>query len=274
MKKSRIYLFIVLLFVFAANICAATVDTVLVKSNSMNKKVQVVVIAPDGTKNKEVSYPVVYLLHGYSGNAKSWLEFKNELPQIAQQYKMIIVCPDAKNSWYWDSPKKPSYRYETFVGDELLNFVDSHYPTIKDRKGRAITGLSMGGHGALWLACRHKDKFGAVGSTSGGVDIRPFGKNNWEIKSLLGDYETDNKLWEDHTAISQISKISQGDLAIIIDCGVDDFFLEVNKNLHQCLLDRKIDHDFILRPGQHNGKYWNNSIDYQLLFFHKFFQNK
>lgn len=272
MKKNKLYLSIVLLFALVVNSSAAIVDTLLVKSTSMNKMIQVVVIKPNAPKGKKISYPVVYLLHGYSGNAKSWLEFKKNLPQIAEQYKMMIVCPDAKNSWYWDSPQNPSYCYETFVGGELVKFIDSTYPTIKNRKGRAITGLSMGGHGAIWLACRHKDVYGAVGSTSGGVDIRPYGKNNWEIKSLLGDYETNQKIWEEHTAIVQTDKISNGDLAIIVDCGVDDFFLEVNKTLHQRLLDRKIEHDFILRPGAHNGKYWNNSIDYQLLFFHKFFQ--
>lgn len=186
---------------------------------------------------------------------------------------MIIVCPDGMNSWYWDSPEVPTSRYETFVGSELVSYVDSHFPTIKDRKGRAITGLSMGGHGALWLACRHKEIFGAMGSTSGGVDIRPF-NTNWGIKILLGDYDTHKQIWEDHTAITQVDKIANGDLAIIIDCGVDDFFLEVNKSLHQYLLDRKIDHDFIIRPGMHNWAYWNNSMDYQLMFFDKFFNKK
>ena len=65
--------------------------------------------------------------------------------------------------------------------------------------------------------------------------------------------------------------LNDGDLAIIIDCGVDDFFLEVNRRTHQALLTRNIKHDYIERPGGHNHAYWNNSIDYQLLFFHKYF---
>ena len=72
--------------------------------------------------------------------------------------------------------------------------------------------------------------------------------------------------------INQIDKIENGDLAIIVDCGEDDFFLNVNKDLHNRLLERKIDHDFITRPGGHTGQYWNNSIDYQILFFDKFFK--
>ena len=129
----------------------------------------------------------------------------------------------------------------------------------------------MGGHGALWLAIRHKDVFGAGGSTSGGVDIRPFPKN-WEMSKQLGEYETDSALWDQHTVITQIDKITDGDLALIIDCGEKDFFLEGNKALHKVLLEKNISHDFITRPGAHNGQYWNNSIDYQILFFDKFFK--
>ena len=140
-----------------------------------------------------------------------------------------------------------------------------------DRKGRAITGLSMGGHGAMWNAIRHKDTFGASGSTSGGMDIRPFPKN-WDMSKQLGEYESNKEVWDNHTVINQIDKIENGDLAIIVDCGEGDFFLNVNKDLHNRLLEKKIDHDFITRPGGHTGQYWNNSIDYQILFFDKFFK--
>ena len=184
---------------------------------------------------------------------------------------IIFVCPDGKNSWYWDSPKNQAYRYETFVASELVKHTDKNYATIPEKKGRAITGLSMGGHGALWLAIRHKEIFGAGGSTSGGVDIRPFPKN-WEMNKQLGDYESDKTLWDQHTVITQVDKIKDGDLALIIDCGESDFFLEVNKELHKVLLEKNISHDFITRPGGHNGQYWNNSIDYQILFFDKFFK--
>ena len=85
-------------------------------------------------------------------------------PEIADEKGIIFVCPDGKDSWYWDSPKNPAYRYETFVSSELVNYIDRNYKTIADRKGRAITGLSMGGHGAMWLGIRHKDVFGAAGS--------------------------------------------------------------------------------------------------------------
>ena len=61
-------------------------------------------------------------------------------------------------------------------------------------------------------------------------------------------------------------------LRIIFDCGYDDFFFEVNQAFHQKLLERGVMHDFIVRPGAHTGEYWSNSIDYQILFFLKFFR--
>lgn len=249
---------------------AARVDTVLVKSPSMKKDVKVVYVVPDKAL-AEAACPVVYLLHGYGGNARSWVELKPELLQIADEKGIIFVCPDGKNSWYWDSPQDPAYRYETFISSELVNYTDANYATIPERKARAISGLSMGGHGALWNAIRHKDMFGAAGSMSGGVDIRPFPKN-WEMSRQLGEMAGNEAVWEAHTVVNQLDKIANGDLALIIDCGEADFFIDVNKDLHQRLLDRKIDHDFITRPGGHSGTYWNNSIDYHILFFDKFFK--
>lgn len=266
MKKLSL-LFFLYLFISIA-IHGATVDTVEVYSRAMNKKVQVVVISPE---KKNMPGSVIYLLHGYSGDAKNWLRIKPDLPEIADRHNLVFVCPDGKNSWYWDSPKDPAYRYETFVSKELVNYIDTNYSTKGDRTARAITGLSMGGHGALWVAFHHTETFGAAGSTSGGVDIRPFPKN-WEMSKQLGTLEDNRQIWETHTVINQIDKIKNGDLALIIDCGYSDFFFDVNNDFHQKLLDKGIDHDYLLRPGGHNNEYWNNSIDYQILFFLKYFQ--
>lgn len=271
--KKNILAILLLLFV-AMGVQAARVDTVMVRSEAMNTEVKVVYVVPDkATGNCGQACPVIYLLHGHGGNAKSWITIKPELPRIADEKGIIFVCPDGKNSWYWDSPLNPAYRYETFVSDELVKYTDTHYATEADRQGRAIAGLSMGGHGALWNAIRHKDVFGAAGSTSGGVDIRPF-PQNWDMSKQLGEFVANRKRWDEHTVITQIDKIQNGDLAIIVDCGEGDFFLEVNKALHQKLLERGIDHDFITRPGAHNIVYWNNSIDYQILFFEKFFSRQ
>lgn len=270
MSKTTLILIALLL---AVNAQAGRVDTVFVHSAAMNKDIRTVIVSPTQTrKNKDVHYPVVYLLHGAGANSKYYLErVKPTLPQVADEMGMIFVTPDALNSWYIDSPKNPALRYETFTSAELVHYVDSLYPTIPQREGRATLGLSMGGHGALYLAFRHKDVYGACGSMSGGVDFRPF-PMNWEIRRSLGEMANNRKLWDANVVVNQIGRISNGDLAIMIDCGEGDFFLEVNKSLHERLLGRGIDHDFITRPGAHNPHYWQNAIDYQLFFLHRYFE--
>jgi S-formylglutathione hydrolase FrmB len=265
----RIFILILACWTFAS-IDAAVIDTIQVYSKSMQKNIPVVVIKPDNyTTVNEL--PVVYLLHGYSGNHLDWIKKSKGFDKVVDQYNLIVVCPDGGfNSWYWNSPVDPKSQYETFVSDELVKSIDAKYSTIKDRTGRAISGLSMGGHGALYLAFKHQDIFGAAGSMSGGVDIRPF-PNNWDMAKQLGTFAEQPERWEKNTVINMLNLLTPNSLAIIIDCGTDDFFFKVNENLHQQLLYRNIPHDYITRPGAHTWPYWTNSVKYQLLFFKNYF---
>lgn len=256
-------------FITFYNAEAAIVDTLQIKSEKMNRFIETVVIIPD--QAAKIPCPTLYLLHGHGGNAKTWINIKPELPEMADRDGIIVVCPDGEQSWYWDSPIRKESQFETFVSQELVRYIDAKYNTVKLRQGRAITGLSMGGHGGLWLSIRHKDIFGAGGSTSGGVDIRPF-PNNWNMKKQLGEMKENQEVWDNHTVITQLDRLKNGDLALIVDCGTEDFFFEVNRQLHEELLKRGIAHDYIVRPGAHNQTYWNNSVEYQWLFFHRFFE--
>jgi S-formylglutathione hydrolase FrmB len=249
---------------------AAVVDTVVTYSSSMKKNIKAVVITPDNYASAK-ELPVVYLLHGYSGNYADWITKAKGFEKNADLHQMIIVCPDGNNSWYWDSPLDDKYKYETYVSDELVRWIDSKYKTIKDRKGRAITGLSMGGHGGLYLAFKHQDVFGAAGSMSGGVDIRPF-PNNWDMAARLGKYSERPENWEKNTVANMLHLLTPNALSLIIDCGTEDFFFKVNEKLHEQLQLRNIPHDFIARPGAHNWPYWTNAINYQMLFLSTYFK--
>ena len=273
-KHCTFLFFILLFFTSCLLINAQQVDTISVHSDKMGIDVKNILILPKDYKaDSDKKYPVIYLLHGYGGNHTTWLKgVKNNLPDLATLYQFIIVCPDGKNSWYFNSPTNPKSQYDNYVSHDLVNYVDSLYNTISSPKGRAITGLSMGGHGALWLTIQHPDIFGAAGSTSGGVDIRPFPKN-WEIPNSLGSYIGNEDMWNSHTVIENIQILKDKNTPLIIDCGQSDFFLEVNENLHKKLLGLKMLHTYITSPGEHNSKYWNKSIDRQLKFFSDFFES-
>lgn len=272
MKKTLVIASLVFTILCSAS-RAAIVDTVSVYSTVMKKNLKAVVIRPDNY-NAAQELPVVYLLHGYSGNHANWITKAVGFQKAADTHNMIIVCPDGGfSSWYWDSPVDPQSQYETYVAKELTSWVDGHYKTIKNKNGRAITGLSMGGHGALYLALKHQDIFGAAGSMSGGVDIRPF-PDNWDMARRLGTYAEQPERWEKNTVFNMLHLLTPKSLALIIDCGTEDFFFKVNENLHQELLYRNIPHDYLTRPGGHNWPYWTNAVQYQLLFMSNFFGRK
>ncbi len=269
--RHRILLFLFLSIATASH--AGKVDTLRIYSPSMQKEIPCLVITPDDYTVLEGPYPVLYLLHGWSGNYSGWLKDAPQLQKQADNYRMIIVCPDGGyDSWYFDSPVDSSVRYETHITKEVIPWIDGHYFTRKEPAGRAIAGLSMGGHGAVFLAARHPELFGAAGSMAGGLDLRPFRKNNWNLEGRLGKPETNWENWEQYSVVNLIPEISKTRLQLIIDCGTADFFLDVNREMHQELLKAGFPHDYTERPGAHNGAYWGSAVDFQIVYFDKFFR--
>jgi S-formylglutathione hydrolase FrmB len=272
MLIKKTFLSLVLLIAIISR--AATVDTVSIYSNAMHKAFKCVVIKPDSYKKKKNQFPVVYLLHGYAGNYTDWIKKVPGIKKAADQLQLLIVCPDGGySSWYFDSPIDSSMKYETYIGLEVPVYIDAHYRTIQNRTARATTGLSMGGHGAMFLSFRHADIFGACGSMSGGVDLND-SRNKFDIIKRLGDTILKADNWKKYSVLNVIENRPKESLAIIFDCGMDDFFYPGNKKLHEKMLQLKIPHDYIERPGQHDWDYWSNSVEYQLLFFRKYFDRK
>lgn len=270
MIRNIVFAVAFLVFVNAAR--GATVDTVEIYSETMRKSYKCVVIQPDRNVQGNKRYPVVYLLHGHGGWYANWLIRVPALKDYADQYQVMIVCPDGGyNSWYLDSPVDTAVKFETYVAREVVTFIDTRYPTVRDRKGRAITGLSMGGHGGLFLGLRHADTFGACGSMSGGVDLQPF-KKSWQLAEKVGDTINHAENWKNFSVINLIESYPKDSLAIIIDCGTEDFFYPANRELHEKMLRLKIPHDFIIRPGKHNWDYWRNAVGFQFMFFKNYFE--
>ncbi len=252
---------------------AAKVDTVAVASQGyLESPMRVAVITPESAR-PDAGYRSVYLLNGYGGGHRAWLKTQPRLPELADLYGMVIVMPDGRDSWYWDSPVDKGMQMESFITKVLVPYVNDNYDVDRRASHRAVTGLSMGGHGALWLSMRHPDIFGNAGSMSGGVDIRPFPKS-WKMAKRLGDKESNPELWERMTVINLVDSLKPGSLNITFDCGRDDFFAKVNNELHRRLDEAGIAHDYTVRPGAHTHKYWGNSILYHLLFFNEAFNAK
>lgn len=247
----------------------AKVDTVSVATTNLATPGKAVVVTPDAAATGK-KFPTVYILHGFGGKYSDWIKKRADLPELADQYGMVLVMPDGRDSWYWNSLNDPQMQMESFFTDDLVPYIDANYPTLAEPAKRAITGLSMGGHGSMWLAMRHPDIWGNAGSMSGGVDILPF-PDRWAMIRALGTKDENPTAWKEHSVLNLVPWVKPGELNIIFDCGQDDFFHDVNENLHHELDTYKIPHEYTVRPGNHSWGYWKNSILHHLLYFNEKF---
>lgn len=252
------------------------VRRLVIPSAAMQKVFNAYVILPEDyyLDSTPLSFPVVYLLHGYGGDFANWYDKVGVLVDYASRYNMIIVTPEGGlNSWYLDSPKDSLSRFAHYVGQEVPAYVESHFRIDSRVNKRAIAGLSMGGHGALSIALAHPGWYGAAGSMSGVVDLRPF-SDRWEIARHLGapvaNADSLSDPWHTYSVIKQVRQSSDWPL-MIIDCGTEDELIGVNRALHQQLLALGASHTYIERPGGHNWAYWEEAVAYQLQFFDRFF---
>ena len=235
----------------AAN--AAKVEYIEVQSASMEKRVPVSVILPDGYEARpDARFPVVYALHGAGGDSKGFYQAHpgGLLPNLADKYGFIAVCPDgAKTSWWLDSPVNPKMMYETLVVKEVLPYIDANYRTEADRKKRAIFGVSMGGHGACYIGFRHTDLFGAVGNIVGGVDLTPY-YGHWGLNDILGKPGENLRFWQEYSVVTQAKGLKNGDVEIVTFCGTSDFFLGPNRLLHDMLSANRVKHTYVELRGE------------------------
>ncbi len=239
---------------------------VKILNDSQNKHLtnpKYLVVKPDDySKNKK--YPLLFMLHGHGGDYMQWSEIV-DLSQYANKYDFIIVCPDGNyDSWYLDSPIDSSVKFESYFFNQLIPEIFGEYSI--DSNNIFITGLSMGGHGAINLFLNHPDFFKSAGSTSGILDLLPF-PNNWGIIKVLGNQETYKDNWINHSAIYNLYKIKNLNKKFIVDCGTEDFAFDVNRRFRDSCAAHGINISFIQTIGNHSYDYWTKSIIKHFEFF-------
>jgi S-formylglutathione hydrolase FrmB len=263
---------------------AAKVDTLAIPSTAMGKTYNAAVVLPNSYSKSKAKYPVMYLLHGAYGHFRDWLKStpnKMTVKDLADQYDIIIVMPEGETfSFYLDSPVNKGSQFEIYITKEVIQKIDQTYRTIHEKKGRVITGLSMGGHGALYLATKHPDLYAAAGSMSGAVDMgtmKNMGVDAPEridklMEPVFGPVGAPQEVYAAHAVLNMVDKMKANALPLIIDCGVDDFLIGPNRELHRRLVYGKVSHEYTERPGAHTWEYWENALPYHALFFSKIFK--
>ena len=275
-------LFLLLTLLPGLGFAQDTVDTVAIYSPSMKKNLKAAVTFPSSYKEGTTRYPVLYLLHGGSGAFSDWHQKVTEkglVARMAEENDLIIVTPGVgPASYYYDSPLLDSVRYETYMIQELIPFIDQQYRTLAQKESRAISGLSMGGHGAITLAAKHPALFVAAGSMSGvmnidtdlwkvGEDFRNLRKKG-QIE-MLGAINYKGPQFNPYTAVGLVDQLKGQGISLLIDCGTDDFLIETNRQMHTLLLQAGIPHEYTERPGAHTWTYWTEALPVHLAFLTK-----
>lgn len=285
LKKITLVFFTLSLFQHAiAQPMGQVIQEKTVKSTVLNKNVNYTIYVPADYDQSQRTYPVVYLLHGYTDDNTAWLQY-GEVNRYADKAiadgtipPMIIVMPDADSSFYINSYDGKE-KYEDFFIKEFIPAIEKTWRIKGQKRFRAVAGLSMGGYGTLIYALKYPELFAAAAPLSAAVladdDITGFPDNSWDktFAQLYGrglkGKDRLSKAWYDNSIPKLVESKSADELKKVrywIDCGDDDFLIKGNCNLHIMLTEKKVPHEFRVRDGVHDWKYWRTGITDALKF--------
>jgi putative tributyrin esterase len=241
------------------------VDSFFMPSLGRTKKLSVLLPSNyDPTKR----YPVLYLLHGYTGGHEDW-GTRTKLRDYVKDMPMIVVMPDGENSWYVNSFTEPNERFEDYMVSDIPHYVQTMYSIDTTRQG--IAGLSMGGYGALMLGLRHPARYGFVGSLSGAITF-PRGMNDTtrpaerslhaSLKRAFGEKTSGFRNAHDiYMLYRQTSKDSLPYIHMVI--GIQDgyrTFLPGHRAFADLLRTYGAAYEYHETPGGHNWLFWDKEI--------------
>lgn len=251
------------------------------RSAILDRELGYALYLPPSYVSSDRDYPVLFFLHGANENERRWstrgftdiaLDRMIEAGEIGE---FIVAIPFGANSFYTNSIG--GERWEDMVVDEFIPMIESNNRAIGTRAGRAISGISMGGYGALKIAMRHPDMFNAVSAHSAmliddfdSVRVNPRAE---QLYTLLFDrifgLSESMDLWNANNPLRMAAESEGIDtLRIYFDCGTEDeygFFVGAQR-LHDVLEERGIAHEFHLYPGTHGWDYARQHTPASLMF--------
>ncbi len=234
-------------------------------------------------ENSDKSYPVLYLLHGYSGDNHNWnkrgrvREVLEYLLNAGEICEMIVVMPDADA----DIPRAehgyfnhPHWRYEDYFFTEFLPCVEKRYRIKADKAHRAVAGLSMGGGGTVSYAQKHPELFCAAYAMSALME-------NVEGRLPHEDpkVNTMRQSAKDNSCVAFVRDASEDvrnqlrTVRWFVDCGDDDYLLGGNLDFIQEMRKAQIPFEFRVREGAHVWEYWHSALYICLPFVTRTFGN-
>ena len=278
---------VLLLFLpFAANAQSRT-DCSTLNSRILKQTVHYCVQLPadyDANGSTSRRYPVLYFLHGLGQNEQTLFSTGgwSVIDDLSRQNKIgdfLVVAPEGKRTFYINSPGN-TLRYSDFFLQEFIPAIENKYHVVPGRKNRAITGVSMGGYGALRFAFAHPEMFSAVSAQSAALitqtpqELSSAGRSGTPLGRLMGPAfgEPINVAHWNENSVFVLAKKNQTGLrnqAIYFNCGdQDDFgFEDGAAALHKQLQSEGVKHEYHPYPGDHSLTYFLSHMG-EVMEFH------
>jgi S-formylglutathione hydrolase FrmB len=237
-----------------------------VHSAALGKAMKYRVLLPSGYDTTLRRYPVLYLLHGLSGDYTDWTTRTN-IGEYSRTLALIIVMPDGGNEW-WTNAADGGARYEDYLADDLPADVVKKFRTINSRYGRSIAGLSMGGYGALKLALKRPAAFHVAASFSGAFNVTRDGAmkrligetENQRLQIIFGPADSSTRRENDLFLLASAAKPA-GVPYVYIDCGIaDNALIDANRDVVSALHKAGVAYEYHETPGAHSWDYWDRRI--------------
>lgn len=210
--------------------------------------------------------PTLYLLHGLSDDHTHWIR-QTRLEFYARKYRLAIVMPCVNRSFYTDM--KHGAKYFTFVSEELPKVMELYFPLSHEREERFAAGLSMGGYGAMKLGLLRPEKYAAVASLSGAVEMEAdFFRHSVqqddaflrELTDIFGPFE---EFMQSDNCLTRVAERLDPAKAprMYMACGTADFLFDSNEDFV-----RRFGEKFSIRydteeGAAHTWDFWDRQIE-------------
>jgi putative tributyrin esterase len=243
---------------------------ITVKTPNLKGRGDICVFVPEGIELKNV--PIVTLLHGVYGSAWIWAHktgvhiIAMEMIKIGLLKPMVIAMP-SDGLWGDGSAYLPhnQLNFEKWIVEDVISAVVENIDCVSEKSPLFISGLSMGGFGALRLGAKYPEKYTAI---SGHSSITNINQMPLFVEEDLNNYRQENPIDEDVFETILKNKLVLPPLRF--DCGSNDLLIEHNRTLHQKLVNADIKHVYEEFDGAHEWSYWQDHIKDSLLFFNQF----
>ena len=190
-------------------------------------------------------FKTLYLLHGVTMNHNDWL-YATRILNWSEEKGLAVIMPSGENKFYLNNTSGDNH--EDFLAVELIDVTRRLFPLSDKREDTFIAGLSMGGYGAVRTGLKYYNTFGYIAGLSSALRLSA-------PENIVSGSDKDPRV-----LVNTILESNQKMPEMFISCGTEDGLIQCNRDLHEFLVSKKVEHVYIEEPGKHDWDFWDRHI--------------